>query len=80
MLDIFSRKAVRWEIHATETGDLAKEFIENAIKGNGGARPDYIHADNGTSMTSKTVSQLLANIQLPWSRADARVREDVRSE
>ena len=60
MIDIFSRKAVRWEVHATETGDLAKEFIENAIKGNGGARPDYIHADNGTSMTSKTVSQLLS--------------------
>jgi len=53
MLDIFSRKAVRWEVHATETGDLAKEFIENAIRANGGARPDYIHADNGTSMTSK---------------------------
>jgi hypothetical protein len=39
MLDIFSRKAVRWEVHATETGDLAKEFIENAIKGYGGTRP-----------------------------------------
>jgi putative transposase len=48
MLDIYSRKAVHWEVHATENGDLAKEFIENAVRANGGARPDYIHADNGT--------------------------------
>jgi putative transposase len=57
MLDIFSRKVICWEVHATETGDLAKAFIENAVITNGGARPDYIHADNGTSMTSKPVSQ-----------------------
>jgi hypothetical protein len=37
MPGIFSRKAVRWEVHVTETGDLAREFIENAIIGNGGA-------------------------------------------
>ena len=37
----------------TENGDLAKAIIENAIVANGGVRPDYIHADNGTSMTSK---------------------------
>jgi hypothetical protein len=51
MLDIFSRKVIRWEVHVTETGDLAKAFIENAIIANGGARPLYLHADNGTSMT-----------------------------
>ena len=32
MIDIYSRKAVHWEVHATENGDLAKEFIENAIE------------------------------------------------
>ena len=64
MLDIFSRKTVRWEVHAAETGDLAKEFIGSAITANGGARPDYIHADNGTSMTSKTVSQLLSDLNI----------------
>ena len=76
MLDIFSRKAVRWEVHATETGDLAKEFIENAIKGNGGARPDYIHADNGTSMTSKTVSQLLSDLNITRSHSRPHVSND----
>ena len=36
MLDIFSRKVIRWEVHVTENGDLAKAFIENAIAANGG--------------------------------------------
>ena len=57
ILDIFSRKAIRWEVHATENGDLAKTFIEHAITANGGINPGAIHADNGTSMTSKTVTQ-----------------------
>jgi hypothetical protein len=52
----FSSKVIRWEAHATETGDLAKAFIENAVIAKGGARPDYIHAGNGTSMTSKPVT------------------------
>lgn len=64
MLDIFSRKAVGWGVHATENGDLARAFIEHAITGNGGIAPAAIHADNGTSMTSKTVAQLLADLQI----------------
>jgi putative transposase len=76
MLDIFSRKTVRWEVHATETGDLAREFIENAIRANGGARPDYIHADNGTSMTSKTVSQLLSDLNITRSHPRPHVSND----
>jgi transposase InsO family protein len=76
MLDIFSRKTVRWEVHATETGALAKEFIENTIKANGGARPDYIHADNGTSMTSKTVSQLLSDLNITRSHSRPHVSND----
>jgi transposase InsO family protein len=76
MIDIFSRKAIRWEVHPTETGDLAKEFIENAIAGNGGARPDYIHADNGTSMTSKSVSQLLSDLSITRSHSRPHVSND----
>jgi putative transposase len=76
IIDIFSRKAVRWEVHVTETGDLAKEFIENAIASNSGARPDYIHADNGTSMTSKTVSQLLSDLNITRSHSRPHVSND----
>src|ERR1035441_6564975 len=39
MLDIFSRKAIRWEVHATENAELAKAFIDAAVAGNGGIAP-----------------------------------------
>src|SRR6516164_7344278 len=34
-----------------------------------GARPRYIHADNGTSMTSKTVAQLLSDLHVTKSHS-----------
>jgi putative transposase len=76
MIDIYSRKAIHWEIHSTENGSLAKEFIENAIIANGGARPDYVHADNGTSMTSKPVSDLLSDLRITQSHSRPRVSND----
>ena len=76
MLDMFSRKVIRWEVHVTETGDLAKAFIENAIIANGGARPLYLHADNGTSMTSKPVSQLLTDLHINDSHSRPHVSND----
>jgi putative transposase len=76
MLDIFSRKVVHWEVHATENGDLARAFIESAIIANGGARPIYIHADNGTSMTSKPVSQLLSDLSISQSHSRPHVSND----
>jgi putative transposase len=76
MMDIFSRKVVRHEVHVTENGDLAKAFIGNAIAANGGTRPDYIHADNGTSMTSKPVSQLLSDLNIADSHSRPHVSND----
>lgn len=43
-----------------ESGELAAEFMENAIRANGGIAPATIHSDNGTSMTSKPVTGLPA--------------------
>jgi putative transposase len=76
MLDIFSRKAVHQEVHLTENGDLAGEFITSAIKANGGARPSYIHADNGGPMTSQTVADLLAGLKISKSHSRPRVSDD----
>ena len=76
ILDIFSRKAIRWEVHATENGDLAKTFIEHAITANGGINPGAIHADNGTSMTSKTVTQLLSDLKISRSHSRPHVSND----
>ncbi|MGH9611270.1 MAG: DDE-type integrase/transposase/recombinase, partial [Bryobacteraceae bacterium] len=45
MLDIFSRCAVHWEIHATELGELAEGFMEESFRVNGGIIPAVIHSD-----------------------------------
>jgi transposase InsO family protein len=76
MLDIFSRKAIHQEVHVTGNGELAEEFMRNAIIANGGAKPRYIHADNGTSMTSKNVSDLLTDLRITRSHSRPHVSND----
>jgi transposase InsO family protein len=76
MLDIYSRKAVHWLVVPRETAALAKEFIEDAFRANGGAVPDVVHADRGTSMTSKPVAQLLVDLNIVRSHSRPRVSND----
>jgi len=76
ILDIFSRKVIWQEIWPTETGTLAREFIERAIAGNGGIAPRAVHADRGTSMTSNTVAGLLATLGIDQSHSRPRVSND----
>ena len=76
MLDIFSRQAMRWEVHAAENAALAAEFIENAIAANRGTAPRFIHADRGTSMTSKPVAALLADLHITQTHSRPRVSND----
>jgi putative transposase len=63
ILDVYSRYAVGWLVAPRETGRLAEELIGDAIYrhhiDNGQLT---LHADRGTSMTSKTVTQLLADL------------------
>ena len=56
IMDIYSRKIIHCEVHDGESGPLARDFLTNAIRANAGAVPRYVHSDNGTSMTSKTVA------------------------
>jgi putative transposase len=76
IMDIYSRKAVHWEIWPAETGILAREFIEHAIDFNGGIRPKAVHADRGTSMTSNTVSGLYAKLNIIQSHSRPHVSND----
>ena len=76
MLDIFSRKAIHWEVHATENAELAKEFIDAAVISNGGIAPLSIHADRGTSMTSKPVAVLLSDLHISQSHSRPHVSND----
>ena len=76
IMDIYSRKVMHWEVHYTETGELAKAFIERAIANNGGVMPRQIHTDNGTSMTSKTVYDLLIELDITRSLSRPKVSND----
>jgi len=76
IIDIYSRKVVHWEIWPTENGTLAREFIQNAITANRGVGPASIHADRGTSMTSNTVTGLLALLGIGQSHSRPHVSND----
>lgn len=76
LLDIFSRKVIGWRVEHGENGPLAADFIRGCIAGNGGVMPGHIHADRGTSMTSKTVAQLLSDLRIDRSHSRPHVSND----
>ena len=77
ILDVYSRYAVGWLVAPRESDRLAEELIAEAIYDN--QVPDgqlTLHADRGSSMTSKTVSQLLADLGVLQSHSRPRVSND----
>ena len=68
LIDIYSRFNPSWIISPVEDSLLAKDFIAEAIERNG-ATPHTVHADRGTSMTSKPVSALLADLGVTRSHS-----------
>jgi transposase InsO family protein len=76
MLDIYSRVVVHWMIATAETAELARGFITDAIAANGGIAPVVVHADRGTSMTSKNVATLLADLGVTRSHSRPHVSND----
>lgn len=74
MIDIYSRFIVGVHVHAHESGVLAKELMEQIFTVHG--IPQVVHADRGTSMTSKTVAALLADLDVTRSHSRPRVSND----
>ena len=63
IIDIFSRYIVGWMVASREKGALAKKLIElSAKKQDIGPEQLIIHSDRGSSMTSKPVAFLLADL------------------
>jgi len=63
ILDIYSRYVVGWLVAPRESAKLAEQLIADAIYTNGVDEDQLtLHADRGSSMTSRTVSQLLADL------------------
>jgi putative transposase len=77
VLDIFSRYVVTWLVAPCESGELAKELIADAVARHrvppGQLR---VHADNGSSMTSNPVVELLAFLGIGRSHSRPHVSND----
>ena len=77
IIDIFSRYVVGWMVATTETAELAEEFITAAVAAQGvGKGTLSIHADRGTSMTSKGVAELLADLGVGRTHSRPHVSND----
>jgi len=74
MIDIYSRYIVGVSVQAHESGLLAQEMMEQAFGIHG--IPHVVHADRGTSMTSKTVATLLADLHVTRSHSRPKVSND----
>ncbi len=63
VLDVYSRYALGWLVAPRESARLAEELLADAIYDQEiPAHQLTVHADRGSSMTSKTVTQLLADL------------------
>ena len=78
MIDIYSRYIVGAHVHACESGVLAVEMMKEIFGIHG--TPHVVHADRGTSMTSKTVAALLSDLEVTKSHSRPRVSNDNHSE
>ncbi len=77
IIDIFSRYVVGWMVAPAESAELAEAFIADAVAGQGVARGTLtIHADRGTSMTSKPVAELLADLGIGRTHSRPHVSND----
>jgi putative transposase len=74
---IYSRYAVGWMVAARETAALAEKLIsETAAKQDISRGQLAIHADRGSSMTSKPVALLLADLGVTQSHSRPHVSND----
>jgi len=77
ILDIFSRYVVGWMVAPRETAELAKRLIAETCARQG-IDPGTltIHADRGTSMTSKPVALLMADLGVTKTHSRPHVSGD----
>jgi putative transposase len=77
LLDIFSRYVVGWTVATREDSAVAKALIEETCRRHG-IKPHELtlHADNGSSMTSKAVAFLLSDLAITKSHSRPHVSDD----
>jgi putative transposase len=77
ILDIFSRYVVGWMVAQRESGTLAKRLIEESCCKQGIVKGHLsIHSDRGSSMKSKMVANLLADLGVTKTHSRPYVPDD----
>jgi putative transposase len=77
IIDIFSRYIVGWMVASRESEQLADVLIRQTCAKQAIKRAQLtIHADRGSSMTSKTVTQLLVDLGVTQSHSRPHVSND----
>jgi putative transposase len=77
LLDIYSRYVVGWMVAHREAAALAERLLADTITAQGiDAGQLAVHADRGTSMTSKPVAMLLADLGVTRSHSRPHVPDD----
>ncbi len=74
MIDIYSRFIIGCEVHARESGLLATAFMKSVFAQH--QVPLVVHADRGTSMTSKPVEALHSDLDVLRSHSRPKVSND----
>jgi putative transposase len=77
VIDIYSRYVVGWMVADRESSELARELLKQTIK-RYGADPKVltVHSDRGSSMKSKPVAFLLADLGVTKSHSRPHVSND----
>lgn len=77
IMDIFSRYVVGWMVAHRESAALAERLIHDTCEKQGISRGHLtLHADRGSSMTSKTVAHLLADLGVTKTHSRPHVSDD----
>jgi putative transposase len=77
ILDVYSRYVVGWMVATGEAATLAERLLADTITAQGAEADTLtIHADRGTSMTSKPVAMLLADLGVTKSHSRPHVPDD----
>jgi putative transposase len=77
ILDVYSRYVVGWMVAYRESATLAEELIaETCMRQNIARGSLTIHADNGSSMKSSVVAQLLADLGVTKTHSRPHVSND----
>jgi putative transposase len=77
IIDVFSRYVVAWMIAPRESDELAREFIAETCRRQG-ITPGTLtlHADRGSSMTSRSVAQMLCDLEVAKTHSRPHVSND----